>query len=197
MPFLSEIVTAINKNWQDKLPFKNARWHCIAEQIMDVHFAHNEKDETVPTFLRFPAEINASGEAKKIDIDSSYQLIVFHKIESIQNGAKRGQFGDGVSDLFEIANMSLVVFGSRTKAQMPSHQIEARLKDALPDNLKLTVDGTIQNSSLKLGNSLFDKMALINREYSDVEIELTNLIAFELKYRIESSWKKGCFNKCC
>jgi hypothetical protein len=166
----------------------------IAEMIITAV----ENGDNVKT-VRFPAMVDNDGEAKMIDVDDSYDMIIYHKLESINNSlvAKNG-FGDSRGDLLEAANMSLMVYAFRDKIHRTSYWLEAAMKDSMLDRIPVTnKDGkVVQTSVIQAGNSSFDKLGLLQREYSEIELNYPNLIVFELKYSIQSTYKKGCLDAC-
>ncbi len=197
MPFLDKIVDRLNKHWLNSslkfIPEGKVQALGIAESFIDVR-GENEEEKQV----KYPAIVDNDGEVKMIDIDDNFYLILYHKIDSITNGQTTKGYGDQMNVL-ETANMSLVVFAFINKLRLSSHRLEAILKDSLPENTKITsADGEfLQRSSFKVANSSFDKLALLQREFSEVELNFSTLIAFEMKYQIISTWNKGCINKLC
>jgi hypothetical protein len=200
MPFLDKIVESINTNWNDTIipvittegKFKSFGF---SEQIIEPIIENNEAVKE----KKYPGFINNDGEVLMIEIDDNYHIILYHKIENISNGFTKYGFGDAIGDMQETVNASFIVFAFRDKIQKPGYQLENHLKDAMLSdmNLKLNDDSTFQKSFIKVGNSSFDKISLLGREFSEVEINYPNLIVFETKYQIVSTYKKGCFNNKC
>jgi hypothetical protein len=205
MPFLDDIVKKLNEEWL-KGSLKNVspgkiKTHGIAETIIDVRDIPLEGDEekTIRKTFRYPAVIDNDGEAVMVEVDDQYHLIAYHRLESISNSLQKQGYGDDPGNLIEVANMALIVFAFRDKVRKTSNWLEALIKDTIPSiiTLKDTDGKFMQRSSFKIGNSSFDTVALRQREFAEVELGFTNLVVFETKYRIESSWKKGCFNNKC
>ena len=200
MPFLNKIVEGLNAKWLNSslkfIPKEKVKCYGISEAIIDAII----KNEDVEKTRRFPAMVDNNGEATMIDVDDSYQIIIYHKLESIANNILPKQaFGDSQGELQEVANMAIMVIAFRDKIRKPAYWLEAALKDGIPQNMKMSDDSgkQIQLSFIKIGNSSFDKLALLQREFSEVELNYPNLIVFETKYRIESTYKQGCFiNNC-
>jgi hypothetical protein len=199
MPYLDKIVSTINQGIiNDSLkgiaPAKiNAC--CIAETMLDVR-----EDETGKTVnLRYPALIDNDGEVTMIMVDDSYDIIFYHKVETITNAlAPKSSYGDSYGNLLETANMSLIVMAFRNKVRKPAWWFESAIKDQAKDTIKLNTAENIflQRSVIRFGNSSFDKLSLLQREYSEVALNYPNIIVLELKYSIQSIWKKGCFLNC-
>ncbi len=201
MPFLDEIVTQLNTNWKDNLPSyipegMQSRFCGIAETIIEpIETSQGER------IKKYPAIVGLDGDAVvdetrngMIDIDDDYALNIYHRIESIANSSTKQGFGDTIGDMQEIANMGLMVIAFRNKSNIVAHKFEAFLKDSLPVTTKITIDGsTVQTSIFKIGNSSFDKLQLLAREYAEVEVNYPELVVFEMKYQIQSIWKKRCF----
>lgn len=178
------------------MPPAHIKANCIAETMLDVRL--NDKEESVT--IRYPAIVDNDGEVRMIDIDDGYSIILYHKVEGIVNSmvARKG-YGDESGGQLETANMSLMLFAWRNKIRRPAWWFEAVIKDQVFETMKLeTRDlGVLQRSKVIIGNSSFDKLSILQREFSEIELNYPNLIAIEIKYRIESNWKKGCFSSCC
>lgn len=193
MPFLNNIVTGINQFITQAIgiPSGESKLYGISEVMVE------PADENGS--LRYPSIIDNDGEVTKIAMDDDYKVIVYHKVESVINSvdAKSG-YGTSRGNLTEAANMALMLFAFRRKTRKEAWWFEAVIKDFLPEMLKIE-DGTnklLQRSLIKIGNSSYDKLALLQREYSEVQLNYPDLMVLEMKYRIESTWSKGCFIKC-
>ncbi len=200
MPFLDEIVNVINEAWESNLPSyipndMQSRFNGIVETVI-------EPTEDGNKVKKYPAIVNLSGDAvvdenrySMIDIDDEFGLSIYHRVESIVNTQQLKQgFGDYASDMVELANMASIVVAFRDKSNIIAHQFEAYLKDILPNRYKHSKNGkVIQTTVIMPGNSNFDKIQLLQREYSEVEVNYPELVFFEMKYTLKSVWKTGCF----
>lgn len=188
MPFLDNIVSQLNDkiitSSLNFIPSGKIKSYGISEPMILV-----QEDKVI----QYPAIINSDGEATMIEVDDTYNVIMYHKLESITNGIVPKTNYGGISDLLETANMALVIVAFRDKVRRTSYWLENVIKDQFPDIMKVA---GLQRSGIKIGNSNFDKLALLNREYIGVELNFSHIIIFELKYRIESAYKKGCFDNC-
>jgi hypothetical protein len=138
---------------------------------------------------RFPVTIDNDGEVDRVEVDDIYAVIMYHKLESTSNSiAPKTNYGR-TTDLFEQQNISLVVIAFRDQVQQPGYVLESIIKNYFLDKLE---DG----AAVRIGNSNFDKLSLLQREFSEVELNYAHLIIFELKYRIESTQRRRCFNIC-
>jgi hypothetical protein len=196
MPFLNDIVASLNTNWQNSslkfIPAPKLQMYEITEPMVEVK---EDGDNTAQK--RYPSIVTHDGEVKEIMPDDRFHLLLYHRLESISNSVDPTKGYGGSAANLEVANMSVMVFGFRDKLRREAYWLEAALKDGMPDTLT-TKDNhhkLIQEARLKPGNSSFDKMALLGREFSEVELNFPNILVFEMKYRIESTWKKGCFTQ--
>lgn len=183
MPFLDQIVKGLNDTWKRPLlRFGKIRMFGISEVI----YEPSEQQK------RYPAMIDEFGEGQMIDPNDDFSLTIYHKLDSITNTIVTADtYGRAKGLQKEVANMTLMCISFRTQVLKPSYWIENVIKDALPDRSEMT-NGIVTNYFA--GNSGFDKSALLLREYSDrVELRYPDLQVFEMKYRIESTWSKGCF----
>ena len=186
MPFLDDIVNVINTAWKNSLPAyipvgMESRFNGIAETIIETFDDGNK-------IKKYPAIINLNGDAiiddtrySMIDIDDEFGLSIYHRVESIANSQSKVGFGDVPSDMVELANMAVIVIAFRNKSNIVAHQFEAFLKDNMPYGDKHRKDGkTIQTTDIKPGNSNFDKIQLLSREYTEVEVNYPELVLFEM-----------------
>lgn len=195
MPFLDEIVTGINEAILQVIPVEAAdcAMHGIAEPMVYVDESEDEKS----VVKRYPAIMQDDGEAKMITPDDCFKLIVYHKLDSIINGQLKGGYGDSKGDLLETANLSLMVMAFRNGIALKAHELESHIKLNIKDQITIRTEAsTVQTSAITFGSSQFDKLPLLQREYSDVELNYQDLIFFEMKYKIESRYNKACFTPC-
>lgn len=197
MPYLDSIVSKINDQIIDSslnfISSGSIRAFGIAETII-------EPTADPQVFKRYPAEINDDGDATMVDFDNHY-ITLYHKLETIINAPaiSKLQYGDG-DVINESAAMSLIVIAFRDQIRKTAWWLEAVIKDKFLNNVKETnTDGNIlQTSTLKVGTSNFDKLNLFAREYAEVKFQFQypQLILFEMKYTIQSTYKKGCLDNC-
>jgi len=156
--------------------------------IAETMYAQQQGEEAP---MRYPATVGNDAEVMAIDVNDSYPITIYHKLDSIVNGfSKINSFGDSYGNETEVVNMSLMVWAWRSKVLRPAYWLENFLKDSMPVSSK---SPNIQITNYRVGNSTFDKVALIGREYSAVDVNYPDLMVFEMKYRIESTYRKGCF----
>lgn len=201
MPFLDEVVSGLNQRWQTKIFACEPLCECspeflgIADTILDTA---GEEDNKRP--VRFPGIPTNHGEVKPIVLEDQKHFILYHRLESISNQLSRKlAVGDSLGDQLEVANMAVIVLAWRHQVKKPAYWIEAVLKDTMPAGaMRITDDAgmLMQVSFIKAGVSTFDKLGLINREYSELELNFPMLMMFEMKYTIESTYKKGCLDVC-
>ncbi len=200
MPYLDKIVEAVNQGIINTslngIPPAMIKAYGISETMLDVR--ENDKSEAIT--IRYPSIIDNDGEVTMLNPDDGYAIMIYHKAESIVNGiVTKSSYGDSQGNLLETANMSLMLMAFRNKVRRPAWWFEAAVKDQMRETMTLRSAQNVflQRSSLKIGNSSFDKLSLLQREYSEIELNYPNLIVIEIKYRIESTWKKGCFMPFC
>lgn len=197
MPFLDIITKSINNVIVQSfgLPVAHVKTYGISEVMVD----GSKDDAGNDITTRFPSIIDADGEVTMIDVDDAFSMILYHKIDGITNSLDvRTATGRSRGNLVEAANMTLMLFAFRRKTRKEAWWFEAVIKDKLPDTLNIA-DGNnkpLQNSIIKIGNSSYDKLSLLQREYSSVQLNYPDLVVMELKYIIQSTWQKGCFANC-
>lgn len=183
MPFVDAVVAGLNQRFQSSLScFPSARLFGVAETLLIY-------EDDVPA--RYPAIIDNNAQAYMVDINRDYAVTLYHKVDSITNGINtKLAYGAAYGRESEVVNMALMVFAFRDAVLKPVYHLENLLKDSLPE--KSTIQN-IQATQYFAGNSSFDKAALLAREYSSTAVNYPELMVLELKYRIESTYRKGCF----
>ncbi len=130
-----------------------------------------------------------------IEIDDLYSVIVYHKVESITNAQApvKSKWGDGYSNV-EMANMSMIVIAFRDQVRKSPQFLEAAIKDKMLETVRVET----QKAFLRPGTSSFDKLGILSREYlnASLQLDFPQLIIFELKYLIQSTYARGCFESC-
>lgn len=203
MPYLDKIVEQINNTIISSLNFQidsksiltegKIKSYGIAEQFIDASDSEDQKPN------RYPAIINDDGEVDAITPDDIYDIIFYHRLEGIVNAntTLKNTFGR-LPDIMETVNMSIVFFAFRNKIRRTGYWLEGIVKDKFPDKIvvKDNDGATLQQSPLKIGNSNFDKLSILQREYSEVQLNYAELIVFEFKYLIQNTFKRGCLDGC-
>lgn len=182
MPFLETIVDELNDSLKSSLNI-NIKAYGIAETMVKA------TDDQPPKIMRYPAVVDNDGEATMIEVDDVYPVTIYHRIESIANGLAptKQQFGR-TPELTEVVNMSMVVISFRDRIRKNAYWLENIIKDKLPDK--------ISGASIRVGTSNFDKLSLLAREFTEVDLAYQQLIFFETKYQITTIYKKGCIDQC-
>ena len=196
MPFLNNITKNIDALLNTKvlcnIPVSKIKNCGIAETVVDWKDLDGNGEQ-----VKFPAFVNNNAEAVMIIPNDNFHLITYHKINSIQTTlvAKKA-FGDDLGDLKETVSMNLMVLYFIDKIQQPAYQIDALFRDAMPKFLMIknkSNTAILQQSYMQPTVSNFDKINLLNREWTGIELSYINIQFFELQYKIESTWKRGCY----
>lgn len=199
MPFLNNAIVTLNQQLIAQalcfVPSGSIAAYGICETMLKVVDADGAEST-----MRYPAVIDDDGEATMVDIDDVHSIIFYHRLDTIQNSTVRQSFGDGQGDFLETANLTLTLFAFRDKVRKTVWEIEAIIKDRFPNNRITLTDqasGTwLQSSVFRVGNTSFDKLTILQKEYTSVALNYPNVMAMQMGYRIESTWKRGCLNIC-
>lgn len=199
MPFLNNAIATLNQQLISEALCFTAPGTIAAFGICETMLKVVDANGGEST-QRYPAVIDDEGEATMVDIDDTHSIIFYHRLDSIQNATIKQTFGDGQGDFLETANLTLTMFAFRDKVQKPIWELEAIIKDRFPNNritLKdITSGNWVQSSVFRVGNASFDKLAILQKEYTTVALNYPNVMAMQMSYRIESTWKRGCLNIC-
>lgn len=201
MPFLDQVITSLNTAWNtnvfgcDQFDGLGVTLNGLAEPILDT----SDKEEGQPRLTKFPGLINYSGEVEMIDVNDQKGVIIYHRLESITSQTtSKPAYGDTPDMPLEVINLSAIVIFWRSMLLKPAYWLEDALRDKMPEIVKIsdTSGGVLQRSRVKAITSIFDTLGTMAKEYSNIEINYPDLAAFEMKYRVESTLKKGCFDAC-
>ena len=194
MPQLNKIVDQINEGWKDAIFSCEPLCDCshnfkgLAETILDTQ----QGEQSI--LVSYPGIIDEAGEVEMVQVNDKVDFLVYHKLENIANNVLPGKgFGNETGELQEITTLAALVIAWRSKIKMAAHDLEMLLKDNLPND-PIKLNG--QKSKIFAGISTFDKITLLQREYTRIEINYPDLIFFEMRYRIETSYKKNCVPVC-
>jgi len=200
MPFLDHIVSAVNAQLATGLSKcfspEKIKVYGITESVLDSSAA---QEGARP--IRYPIVVDNNGEGTMVAIDDRFDIILYHKLESITTtlDATKG-FGDSLGNYFEQANFGMMVASFREKTGKTASWLESIVKDEMPQSFTLNNKATgkrLFKASLKPLVSNFDKYVLLQREYTEAAVAFPHIVFFEIKYRIESSYKAGCFQCNC
>lgn len=197
MPFLNETVKLLNEKIMATLCFTTPqRIQCFGIVETIVKPVGTEEQAML---IRIPAFIDDEGEAHEVVPEDMFDLTLYHRIDNITNTLTKVGYGDSQGDIIETANMTLTVFAYRTRVRKPAQDIEAIIKDRFPDAAILLQDeqgNYVQKSVVRIGNSLFDRLAIEQKEYSNLSMDYPELSSFQMTYKIESTWNRGCLTLC-
>jgi hypothetical protein len=204
MAFEDQIVSSINTTLETSLAgdaclSSNKFWR-IAEVVSttgtsDARFSSGDSGGFAP------AIINLNGEADYIIYDDLYNIVGYHKILSSTlqlgpaYGAKKVDFLKGITDI------ELVVSANRTRTKKNPRQLANIILSYMPGG-QITLYNTdgvteVGHGSVYPVNQTFDSLSLFSRDYRGTENFISpSIFLFGIRYRIESNFRKECFNTC-
>lgn len=147
-----------------------------------------------------PAKVTTVGECSFIVPDDNFNLISYHRLISNVYSPAPSQFGDGTDYQNCTTDVLLTVIGFTNKLRLTADQIEALFIAGFPNTFTTAFKASIQLKELtaQVLSSSFDSNAIFNQEYRGEQYFLKpETIIFQIRYRIEAIFKKGCFDICC
>lgn len=202
MPFLGEIIRHIDQHLSAGVfnyeRFQGGRFAGMAWQVPTRKPGEENKDR----LFYIPAVVTNLGEYSHVIPDDNYPIITYHRVLSNTYGVaeQRRQFGDGNKLVVNSTDVLFTVIAFTKRVNMSSDQIEALIMSDFPDELKSPVfempEGVFQVTIQPAGSS-FDSVALFSQEYrGEVYFLKPESVLFQIRYRIEAVFKKGCFTIC-
>lgn len=199
MPYVADIVTKIDSILAaSALTDKRFQPRYMAGLVNQIPVSNS--DGTKVIFI--PAkQTSAFNDAVQVVPDDSFNLTTYHRLISNTYSIEPGQQQYGDTFDFEVAtsDIIMIVIGFTKTLRLTAEQLEALFISSFPDHLEKSFSTTLQLSSINVSktSSSFDSVAIFRQEYAGeknfIKPEMT---LFQIRYRIEASYKKGCFNIC-
>lgn len=196
MQYLKQIVNAINNSIKATLTdnrFQNAEYHGIA--ISALHT--NDAGQTRLT----PLVADNYDNEVWVGVDDTLPLRIYHKTNSIaySDEPAKGYGDNGNLVKKEVAQMSMIVYGSRSMIRLTPEELEGAVLSGLPSALS---NATISQLNLRSCvvrpvGSVLDPVVVYLSEYRTPHYELSpNALFIRVNYNIESTYKTSCFELC-
>lgn len=196
MNYLNKIVRSINASLEQscfkKKPFQN-------RYVVDVCevFQRNENEIT----QSLPGYINHDGEITYVGPDDEYNLIIYHKVNSIFfSKLVKSAYGDSRGLDTQTASMSMIVFCKRDAVRITNTDMALLLQANFPEAASADLLQQLQfkKCSMAIGNAVLNNLQVFQEEYQGVGYFLKpEQFLLKLNYSIESTFLKECFNTCC
>lgn len=141
----------------------------------------------------YPALVDFTGEGIYIGVDNDAPLIIYHKINSISTAIKpKEAYGDDPGAIANTYNNTLIVYIDRERMKMSPEELFMYIQAHFPNPFKIPpFDITV-----RITNVILNSLQVWASEYQkDFELPPSTSM-FAVNYTIESSFKKGCFDKC-
>lgn len=140
-----------------------------------------------------PCLVDNTGEGIYIGADNDRPVITYHKNNSITTTLdKTKAFGTSPGAIVNTYANTLIVYLNRKKLKLLPDELFLYIQSAFPDTLKKE-PFTI---SVKITNVILSSTQVWASEYQREFTLPPEANLFALNYTIESSFKKGCFEKC-
>lgn len=194
MAYLKKIVKYINDGIKGCLPECKSLVVDIAEQM--VRPAADGKLEI------FPSYVNENGEGVYVGPDDDYDVIIYHRINSIQTGRGRVQesFGDDNLKDTHVVRIGMVVFGMRDSLKLSNDEMAVLLHANFPDAVtkEMLKELSFSASNINVKDINLNDMQVFMEEFQNVQFFLKpEQFLLKMNYTIESAFLKRCFKKCC
>lgn len=143
---------------------------------------------------KMPVIIDKNGEGHYVGIDDRYPVRLYHKQNSMSTRVdpKTG-IGRGIGDIINTYSLSMIVFLNRKRACLMPDEFLLYIQSNFPDNLTIE---PYSNIKILFTGAILNDMQVYNQEYLIPEKLLPEHNLFQINYTVETSFKKGCFNKC-
>lgn len=141
-----------------------------------------------------PALVDNSGEGKYIGIDDVSPVITYHKLNSITSALnKTNSYGDTPGIITNTHNNTIIVYLNRKRLKILPDELFLFIQARIPDSAQLE---PFKSISIKITNVILSSEQVWAMEYKRDFTLPPEANLFAVNYTIESSFKKGCFDKC-
>lgn len=198
MPYLAKQIEIINEALKTRLltspRFAHARLCGLATEVAE------QVSEGVER--RFPVTFdNAETDPVSLVIDDRYSLTVYHKqgLSNFGVSSRHSGYGGINNTESEVQEMSMVVYAKRKRIKLLADDIASLINLAMPTQvLKSTLLGTkLDAMRVFVVSKDMDSAAVFGGEYVNVDRFIgADDIMFKINYRIETQYRKDCFDLC-
>lgn len=195
MQYIKQIVNAINNSIKANLTdnrFQNAEYYGIA--VSAVHSVDGQ------TRLAPLVADNYDNEVW-VGVDDTLPLRLYHKTNSItySDEPAKGYGDDGNMVKKEVAQMSMIVYATRSMVRLTPEELEGAILSGLPSSLtNATIEPLkLRSCIIRPVSSALDPVSVYLNEYRTPQYELSpNALFIRVNYNIESTYKTSCFELC-
>jgi hypothetical protein len=139
-----------------------------------------------------PCLVDLEGEGKYIGIDDKFHLFSYHKVYSVTFANSKTGFGNNL-DLIITHFCAMIVYLNRSKKKMLADDLMLLIQSRFP--LIITAP-PVKTIVVTLQNTILDGRRVAQEEYQDPNILIPEASMMAINYKIESTFKKGCFDTC-
>lgn len=184
---LNSFIHAINDHLRNQFP-KDAAFFGVCQSIPRIQGSVEEV---------LPGQVNqTTGEIKYVGVDDRNSLVAYHKLNGItvEPVNTRGGFGDEPSDTRNTYSLSMLVYHDMKKTGDTS-DLFLHLQNTFPQFMNAP---PYKSVLLRITSVILNSGQLFAQEYKGTSFKLpATSVLFQLNYTIESSFKRGCFEKLC
>lgn len=172
---IHNIVATINSSLSGLIT--GGKWHGVASTVRRNNVSQPE----------------ANG--KYIGIDDVHPLIAYHKLISLTSAVTRGSgYGDSLGAIKNTYTNALIVFVNRDKCGFHADEVMLAIQANIPDMLNVAPYKSVQTNITRID---LDSETVYGDEYTNSSYRLRpEQYLFRINYTIETTFKKGCFDKC-
>lgn len=196
MPYSSEIVNmidaAILETALTDARFDSRQFAGLTQQAV---FRMGDK------VIILPATITTMGEMAQVTPDDNYNIQTYHRIVSNVYGELDAseQYGDNNNAQASRMECIMTVIGFTKKLNLTVDQIEALFVAGFPNMVPKAFVQSLQMNriTVQILSSNFNSYEIFNNEFRGESYFLKpESVMFQIRYRVESIFTKGCFQIC-
>ena len=197
MPLLEKIVEHINTTIKSSLSTAVLQKNLllgIADKCLD-----DTPEENGAVAIR-PFVIDNNGDGKAVEYNNGQNITAYHRILSNLYADDPQMNHGGVTSKICSTEMILVVSADKKKVKQSAIELEALIESVFPQSVtrSLMQQVKLYKCNITLLGSSFDQLQVFAGEYSNVPFFIKPQQAyFSIRYRIQSSFRPGCFQDCC
>jgi len=189
MQYLDNITNKIDEVLKGQLPFLSESKQVQNMGIVQLVRRQKDNKETV-----WPGKLVA-GNYEYAGVDDDFKIITYHRVLSLKpSSVPNSGYGDSRGKNKNTVSMSFVLFADRELVAVTADVLALQIQGVLPEML------TVENFSstlINLNDIVLNEKQVFDEEYKNVTYFIgPEHIFLKINYTIESTFQKGCFNRC-
>jgi hypothetical protein len=193
MPYLNEIVAAINTSLNQRLSqFSTLSGSKLEGIAFNVVRSSDSGKDTVP------AVIDEYSVIRDVVINDTYPLTIYHRVEEVSErpASAKYAFGDQPALRTAIYSCKMIAISKVPRINMTQVQLYSLLSLSMPDKVSIDEDG-VHDVAIEVEGGVINHSAVFSEEYRG-QREFVGIedIMISVRYQVTVTYDRSCINLC-